>query len=353
MIKHKYSAKKAGLPPGTLIHIGNKNSSKTKISVIDYTNTTLSELNNITPEESFPFKDSASVSWINVDGIHNTDIIQAFGTHFDFHPLVLEDIVNTLHRPKFEEFNDYVFMTLKMLGIDKDGSTIIAEHISFILGKNYLISFQEEKGDVFDPIRARLRESKGNIRNRGGDYLFYRLVDAIVDQYFFITDLLSDQIERLEEQVLKSQTSKILHEIQKLKHQLIFLRKSLSPLREAITLLQKNEVKLIQKNTVHYFNDVYEHIIQVTESIEMYREMAANLMDLYQSGINNRMNQVMKVLTIIATIFIPLTFIVGVYGMNFDYMPELRWKYGYFFTWGIMIAVVLLMLKYFRRKKWF
>ncbi|MDP2089701.1 MAG: magnesium/cobalt transporter CorA [Flavobacteriaceae bacterium] len=353
MTEHKYSSKKAGLPPGTLIHIGKKSSKEVKISVMDYTDTHFFESDDVAIEETFSLKETPGISWINVDGIHNTDIIQSFGTHFDFHPLLLEDIMNTLHRPKLEEFQDYLFLTLKMLGIDKKGESIIIEQISFILGKNYLISFQEQAGDVFEPIRIRLREAKGNIRNRGADYLFYRLIDAVVDQYFFITDHLSERIDNLEELVLTTQTTAVLHQIQESKKQLILLRKSLSPLREAITLLQKNEAKLIQKNTLRYFNDVYEHIIQVNESIEMYREMTQNLTDLYQSGINNKMNQIMQVLTIIATIFIPLTFIVGIYGMNFDYMPELRWKYGYFFTWGIMVLVVLVMLIYFRRKKWF
>ena len=294
MTNHKYSNKKAGLPPGTLIHIGKKNNTAVKISVIDYTDTHFFESENTTVEETFPLKESSSISWINVDGIHNTDIIQQFGTHFDFHPLLLEDIMNTLHRPKLEEFQDYLFLTLKMLGIDKNGKTIVMEQVSFILGKNYVISFQEQTGDVFDPIRNRLREAKGNLRNRGADYLFYRLIDAVVDQYFFITDYLSEQIDQLEELVLKTQTTAVLHQIQESKKQLILLRKSLSPLREAITLLQKNETKLIQKNTLRYFNDVYEHIIQVNESIEMYREMIQNLTDLYQSGINNKMNQVIS-----------------------------------------------------------
>ena len=294
MTNHKYSNKKAGLPPGTLIHIGKKNNTAVKISVIDYTDTHFFESENTTVEETFPLKESSSISWINVDGIHNTDIIQQFGTHFDFHPLLLEDIMNTLHRPKLEEFQDYLFLTLKMLGIDKNGKTIVMEQVSFILGKNYVISFQEQTGDVFDPIRNRLREAKGNLRNRGADYLFYRLIDAVVDQYFFITDYLSEQIDQLEELVLKTQTTAVLHQIQESKKQLILLRKSLSPLREAITLLQKNDTKLIQKNTLRYFNDVYEHIIQVNESIEMYREMIQNLTDLYQSGINNKMNQVIS-----------------------------------------------------------
>jgi magnesium transporter len=240
-----------------------------------------------------------------------------------------------------------------MLGIGKDQNSIISEQVSLILGKNYVISFQEQPGDIFDSIRVRIRESKGNIRKRKADYLFYRLIDTVVDHYFFIIEHLSERIEKLEDIILVTQSTHILHQIQDLKTQLIQIRKAISPLREAVSLLQKDEVKLIHKNTLQYFRDVYQNLIQVSESIDIYREMTKNLMDLYQSGINNRMNQVMQVLTVIATIFIPLTFIVGIYGMNFDNMPELHWKYGYFIIWGIMVTVVLFMLKYFKRKKWF
>ncbi|HEX5742875.1 MAG TPA: magnesium/cobalt transporter CorA, partial [Flavobacteriaceae bacterium] len=292
-------------------------------------------------------------SWINIDGIHNTEIIEALGNHFGHHPLLMEDILNTLSRPKLEEYEDYLFLNLKMLGIGKDQNAIISEQVSLILGKNYVISFQEQPGDIFDSIRVRIRESKGNIRKRKADYLFYRLIDTVVDHYFFIIEHLSERIEKLEDIILVTQSTHILHQIQDLKTQLIQIRKAISPLREAVSLLQKDEVKLIHKNTLQYFRDVYQNLIQVSESIDIYREMTKNLMDLYQSGINNRMNQVMQVLTVIATIFIPLTFIVGIYGMNFDNMPELHWKYGYFIIWGIMVTVVLFMLKYFKRKKWF
>lgn len=353
MTENQYSSKKAGLPPGTLIHIGKKRANKVQISVIDYTENTFREFKCDKIEEVFDYKNTDSVSWINIDGIHDTEIIDMVGANFGHHPLLLEDIVNTLSRPKLEEFDDYLFLTLKMLGISKDQKSILSEQVSFILGKNYVISFQEQAGDIFEAIRIRIKESKGNIRKRKADYLFYRLLDTVVDHYFFIVEHLSERIEKLEDLVLKKQTPEILQKIQLLKTELIQLRKSISPLREAVGNLQKEEPKLIHKNTFHYFNNVHQNLLQVAESIDIYREMTKNLMDLYQSGINQKMNQVMQVLTIIATIFIPLTFIVGIYGMNFDNMPELRWKYGYFFTWGIMAIVVLLMLIYFKRKKWF
>lgn len=353
MEEHTQLSKKSGLPPGTLIHIGKKRASKVRITAIDYTESLYNESEFQDISNCFPFKETSSTSWINIDGIHNTEIIEALGNHFGHHPLLMEDILNTLSRPKLEEYDDYLFLNLKMLGIGKDQNSIISEQVSLILGKNYVISFQEQPGDIFDSIRVRIRESKGNIRKRKADYLFYRLIDTVVDHYFFIIEHLSERIEKLEDIILVTQSTHILHQIQDLKTQLIQIRKAISPLREAVSLLQKDEVKLIHKNTLQYFRDVYQNLIQVSESIDIYREMTKNLMDLYQSGINNRMNQVMQVLTVIATIFIPLTFIVGIYGMNFDNMPELHWKYGYFIIWGIMVTVVLFMLKYFKRKKWF
>lgn len=346
-------SKKSGLPPGTLVHIGKKRVEKIKITTIDYTLDTYNENEYQNISDCFPLKNSPSTSWINIEGIHNTELIESLGNHFGHHPLLMEDIVNTLSRPKLEEYDDYLFLNLKMLGISKDQKSIFSEQVSLILGKNYVISFQEQSGNIFDSIRIRIKESKGNIRKRKADYLFYRLIDAVVDHYFFIIEHLSEKIEKLESIILKKQTSDNLRQIQELKTQLIEIRKVISPLREAVGLLQKDEVKLIHKNILQYFRNVYQNLIQVSESIDIYREMTKNLMDLYQSGINNRMNQVMQVLTVIATIFIPLTFIVGIYGMNFDYMPELRWKFGYFFIWGIMILVVFFMLFYFKRKKWF
>jgi magnesium transporter len=353
MEERTHLSKKSGLPPGSLIHIGKKRASEVRITAIDYTENLYNEFEYNNINDCFSFKETPTTSWINIDGIHNTEIIETLGNHYGHHPLLMEDILNTLSRPKLEEYDDYLFLNLKMLGISKDQNSIISEQVSLILGKNYVISFQEQPGDIFDSIRIRIRESKGNIRKRKADYLFYRIIDTVVDNYFFIVEHLSERIENLEDLVLKTQTTDLLHQIQDLKTQLIQIRKSISPLREAISVLQKEEVKFIHKNTNQYFRDVYQNLIQVSESIDIYREMTKNLMDLYQSGINNRMNQVMQVLTVIATIFIPLTFIVGIYGMNFDNIPELHWKYGYFITWGVMVVVVLIMLMYFKRKKWF
>jgi magnesium Mg(2+) and cobalt Co(2+) transport protein (corA) len=349
---NKNISKKAGLPPGSLIHIGNKKTEQVKITIIDYDKTCYNESfpNNI--EECFTFKETESVSWINIDGLHDTKIIKAIGDHFDLHHLVQEDILNTSHRPKIEEFDDFIFLTLKMHGIGKDKKSIITEQVSFVLGKNWVISFQEKQGDIFDNLRIRLRDNVGTIRKHEADYLLYRLIDTIVDNYFFVTENLSEQIEVLEEKVLKVPDQQSLHDIQTLKKLLIKYRKSTIPLREAILILQKGDMSLIKNETSRYFRDVYEHIIHVNDSIDTQRDMLVNIMDLYHSGISNNMNQVMKVLTIIATIFIPLTFIAGIYGMNFDYMPELHWKYGYFGVWGLMIIVFILMVFYFRKKKW-
>ena len=344
--------KKAGLPPGSIVHIGRHISDKITVSIVDYDATNISETVCKSTEECFPFKETDTISWINVDGLHDTEIITSLGNHFELHSLLLEEVLNTLHRPKVEEFDDYLFLTLKMLAISKDGKSVISEQISFVLGKGWVISFQEQKGDIFNTLLRRLREFKEPIRRKGADYLFYRLIDTVVDNYFFVTDYISEVTENLEEQVLHSPDNKSLQEIQYLKKQLINLRKAIIPLREAVATLEKDTTVFIEEGTIRYLRDVYEHIIHVNESIDVLRDTLASIMDLYQSGVSNKMNQVMKVLTIIATIFIPLTFIAGIYGMNFDHMPELHWKYGYLGVWGIMIIVAIIMLIYVKRKRW-
>lgn len=343
---------KAGLSPGTLIHIGKKSSEKTHISIIDYDATNYSEQICESPNECIPFKTTKSVSWINIDGLHNTNIIEEIGKNFQLHPLLLEDILNTGHRPKVEEFDNYTFITLKMLGLSEKGNSIISEQVSIILGDTWVISFQEQQGDIFDALRLRIKENKGMIRQQGTDYLVYRLIDTVVDNYYFITEYISETIEELQEMVLKSSERSSLLEIQKLKREIIGLRKSVLPLREAVSELHKDETNLIKTATIRYLRDVYEHIIHVIDSLDSQRDMLASIMDLYLTGVSNKMNQVMQLLTIIATIFIPLTFIAGIYGMNFDNMPELHWKYGYFGIWAIMIVVIVLMIIFFKRKKW-
>ena len=341
-----------GMPPGTLIHVGKKRMEKVHISIIDYDEKKLVEKDNISIKECKSFADSPSVTWINIDGLHNPEVIEEIGTIFDIHPLLLEDIMNTNQRPKVEDFGKYMYFILKMVYMDKR-KRICVEQISIIMGDNYVISFQERTGDVFESIRERLRNKKGRIRSQKADYLAYSLIDSIIDHYFVILENIGEVIEGLEEEVVEKPSRKTLQNIHMLKRNMLYLRRSVWPLREVISYLQRSESDLIEDNTGFYLRDVYDHTIQVIDTLESFRDMVSGMLDIYLSSISNKMNEVMKVLTIIATIFIPLTFIAGIYGMNFAYMPELQWKWGYFVTLGVMIGVFVGMIIYFKRKKWF
>jgi len=343
---------KSGLPPGTLIHVGKQKSDYTKLSLVDYSATEFVEKELDRFSDYAPFSESDTVSWINLDGLHNTDLIQEIGDYFKLHPLLLEDVLNTNHRPKMEEFDNCIFITLKMLGLSEKNHKIVSEQISIVIGDNWLISFQEQEGDIFDPLRLRLGEDKGKIRGLKADYLLYRLLDMVVDNYFFVTEHCSEVIEDLEEKVLQASTTNELQQIQSQKRELMRLRKSINPLREAVLSLKKDANDFIGESTLRYLNDVYEHIIQVNDALETQREMVASVMDLYHSEVSNKMNQIMKVLTIIATIFIPLTFVAGIYGMNFDFMPELHWDYGYLYVWIVMVVIIIAMIAYFKKKRW-
>lgn len=349
----KKISKNIGLPPGTLVHIGAGESEKVRISLIDYDEKTITEQQVEAIGDLFSFKDNPTVTWINIDGVHQTDIIQKIDTHFGVHPLVLEDIVNTGQRPKMEDYGDYIFVVLKMMYLDKKGGDIVSEQVSLILGANYVISFQEKEGDVFDTIRERIRESKGRIRKMGADYLAYSLLDAIIDYYFFIMEKLESDIEILEEELMTSVDQSMARGIHNIKRNMIFLRKQIWPLREVISGLQRSESKLIKKTTGIYLRDVYDHTIQVIDTIESFRDTLSVMHDIYLSSISNRMNEIMKVLTMFAAIFIPLTFIAGIYGMNFEFMPELKWKYGYFVILALMAGLGFGMVFYFKKKKWF
>lgn len=349
----KKRSKKIGLPPGALVYTGKRKKGKVKITIIDYNENKFQEKEAKTVEECFPFKDKPTVTWINIDGVHQLDIIEKIGKYFKLHPLVLEDIVTTEQRPKMEDFGDHLFIVLKMLYYIEKNDEIISEQVSLILGSNFVISFQDTiEGDVFDPIRERIRNGKGRIRKMGTDYLAYSLIDAIVDNYFLILEKLGERIEFLEEELITNPSNKTLKIINNLKSEMIFLRKSVWPLREVISRLERGESSLIKKSNGIYFRDIYDHTIQIIDAIESFRDMLTGMIDIYLSSMSNRLNEVMKVLTIIATIFIPLTFIVGIYGMNFKDMPELSWHFGYPMVWLIMIAVGALMLFYFKRKKW-
>lgn len=291
------------------------------------------------------------VNWVNVDGLHNASVINELGKFFCIHPLLLED-VTTDHQPKSEEYEEYHFFTLKMLYRIENG-VIDYEQISFVLGKDFLVSFQEKEGDMFDSFRERIRLSQGRVRKLKSDYLLYRLMDIIVDNYYNILDNVGLQIEQIEEEVFKNPTESNFLRIQKIKKDLLFLRKVLYPLRDAMNRILKDESNFIETGTIRYFSDVYDHVVHLIDSLETYKDLNAGLMDIHLNAMNTRMNEVMKILTVISVIFMPLTFIVGVYGMNFDVLPELHWKYGYLGVWGFMIALTVGMISYFKHKKWF
>lgn len=348
----KKRSKKAGFPPGTIVHIGNKRTEKTKITIVDYNEEQFQEKEAKSIKECFPYKDKPTVTWINIDGVHEVKIIEELGKNYNFHPLILEDIVDTDQRPKIKDFGDYIFIILKMHYYDKENNEIEIEQVSLIFGKNYVISFQEREGDVFDSIRERIRNNIGRIRKARADYLIYALMDAIIDNYFTILEKLGEETEDLEAKVIKNPVPANLQIIYRLKSELIFLRKSVWPLREVISILEKGESVLIDKSTNIYLRDIYGHTIQVMDTVETLRDVISGTLEVYLSSVSNRMNEIMKVLTIIATIFIPLTFIVGIYGMNFQYMPELKWVWSYPVVLLGMLIIGIIMVFYFRRKKW-
>lgn len=344
--------KHLGQIPGALVYTGSKEDKILHLYAFDYSEDSFKEADLNTVEEAFNFKDSETVTWFNLNGLNFIDQIEKIGQHYNLHPLILEDIVNTSQRPKIDEYKDYFFIVLKMMYYDAD-EKLVSEQVSIVMGKNYVLTFQEAEGDVFDSLRDRIRQKKGRVREEGSDYLMYALIDAIVDHYYAIIETMGNKIEDLEDDLFTGMTQEqISQQIQNLKREILKLRRAIFPLREIINRVEKSDNPLIEEKTTHYFRDVYDHIIQVTENIDIYREMIWSLMDMYMTTISNKMNEVMKVLTIIATIFIPLTFIAGIYGMNFTNMPELQYKYGYYVVWIVMLIVLIGMLIYFKRKKW-
>lgn len=344
--------RKAGLLPGTLVHVGERRLESARITVIDYDQNSFQEKQVTAVEDCFAFKATPTVTWINIDGLHDVSIIEKIGTHYDLHPLILEDILHVGQRPKFEDLEGYIFVVLMMFRYDEESQRILSEQVSLILGPNFVLSFQESIGDVFDEIRDRIRNAKGKVRKMGPDYLMYALLDAIVDGYFGILEKIGDKIESMEEDLVGDPSQQTLRQIHNLKREMVFLRRSVWPLRELISGLQRSESPLIVETTGLYLKDVYDHTIQVIDTVESFRDMISGMLDIYLSSISNRMNAVMKVLTIIATIFIPLTFVAGVYGMNFEHMPELKWQWGYAAVWLVMVIMAGGMIVYFKRKKW-
>jgi magnesium transporter len=345
-------SKKIGLPPGSMVFIGEKKLETTSLQIINYGEEHFQEKEANTIEECLQFKDLPTTTWFNVKGLNKTDEIGKLGRYFNLHPLLLEDIVNTDQRPKLDDYGDYLFIVFKMLHYKEQESIIKSEQISLILGNNFVISFQEGAEDIFIPIRDRIRNDKGIARKMGADYLAYALMDTVVDNYFTILEKFGDNIEFLEEEVVENPETETLQMIHSLKRELIFLRKSIWPLRDVVSRMERGGSKLIRNNTAIYLRDVYDHTIQVIDSIETYRDILSGILDIYFSSISNKMNEIMKVLTIIGTIFIPLTFLTGIYGMNFTYMPELSFTYGYPIVLLLMLIIVGIMVFYFRRKKW-
>ncbi|KPJ79181.1 MAG: magnesium transporter [Deltaproteobacteria bacterium SG8_13] len=346
------SAKKPGSAPGTLIPVGERRIDKSRISLIDYDAQQLQEREVSEIREVLPMKDAPTVTWINIDGLHDMDLIRQVGDLFGIHALTLEDIVNTGHRPKMEEFETYLLVVLKMLYFNEAKNHIETEQVGLVLGERFLISFQEIPGDVFVPVRERLRKGKGRIRNSDCGYLAYALIDAVVDHYFLVLEVLGEKIEDLEQELLADPTRDGLRSLYVLKRELIYFRKQVWPMRELLASLAREESAFVHPSVTVFLNDVYDHTIQVIDTLESFRDVLSGLLDVYLSTVSNRMNEVMKVLTIIATIFIPLSFIAGVYGMNFEYMPELKWRWGYPALLLILFGIFSGMLLWFRRKKW-
>ncbi len=348
----KKRSAKAGLPPGSLVHIGEKTTEKVKVSLIDYDAARYEERAVEDIGECFAFKDKPSVTWINIDGLHQIEALERLGEGYGFHQLVLEDILNTDHRPKMEDHGEYIYLVLKMLSFDEGREEITSEQVSLLVGPNYVISFREKETKLFDPVRERIKNGKGRIRRMGADYLAYALVDCVVDQYFVLLERLGEEIEVLEDRIISSPASGTLQTLHNLKKEMLLLRRSVWPLREAISSLERGDSSLIGDSIRLYLRDVYDHVIQVIDTIETFREMLSGMLDIYLSSVSNKTNEVMKVLTIITTIFMPLTFLAGVYGMNFKYMPELERQWAYPMILLVMLASAILMVIYFKRKKW-
>ncbi len=352
MKTHLKNKTKTGLPPGSLVFTGVTREHDVKSELIKYSTDSYIEetldsidLLNIsdTPNE---------VHWINLNGVHDTEIIGKIGEKFNIHKLVLEDVLNTHQRPKVDFYNEHIFVVLKMLVYDKNKKSIDGEQVSIIVGKNYLISLQEKDGDVFEPLRKRIKTSSGKIRTLGTDYLLFAIMDIIVDNYFILLENLGEEVEKYETELIDNANKDILNRIYYLKRENLLLRNSVWPVRELVSQFEKTDSPLLKKKNLIYYRDLYDHTIQVIDNVEIYRDLLSGLIELYYTNTGNKTNEVMKVLTIISTIFIPLTFIAGIYGMNFNYMPELEWHWAYFGVWGLMIILFIGMMWFFKRKKW-
>ena len=341
-----------GQAPGELIFIGEQKVQETTIRLIDYDQEQLKEQDLLDIRAGLPYKETATVTWININGLHDTSLIKEIGTGFGLHSLVLEDIVNTGQRPKMEEYDDYLFFVLKMMRYDPTDQKLKNEQLSIVLGKTFLLTFQERPGDVFEPVRERIRKRKGRIRRVGIDYLAYALLDTIVDNYIFIIERLGEQIEEIESEILSNPSQQVLYRINTYKREISYMRKTIRPAKDFVLQLSRLDSDLIHEQTLPFLKDLLDLATQAVEIVDTYRDMLSDHHDIYNTTVSNRLNEIMKVLTIFSAIFIPLTFIAGIYGTNFEYLPELHYRYSYLVFWGILIAVALTMIKFFKRRNW-
>ena len=349
----KKSSEKSGLPPGSLVHVGTALEAVTRMSVIDYSKENIEEQQIQSADEILKYKDSDTVTWVIIEGLTNVEVVESIGAMFDIHQLVLEDILNTHQRPKFEEYDDHLYIVLKCMRSEDEEFTVSYEQISLLVLKNIVFVFKEKTDNLLYPVQQRIRTSKGRFRSLGADYLTYAILDAIVDQYFILIDSLDEAIIPLEDRLLASEaTQDSLKMIQRLKREVICIRRHIAPVRELMAGMLRSESGLIDEKMHMYLRDVSDHVLRVTESIESHRDILSGLLEIYISGVSNKMNEVMKVLTVFASIFIPLTFLAGIYGMNFEYMPELKWKWAYPALWVVFITIPAVLLVYFKKKKW-
>mgnify|MGYP000044148516 CR=1 FL=1 len=341
-----------GQSPGSLVFIGTKKMEAVEARVIDYDSERLTEQELLDIKDGSHYKNKETVTWLNINGLHDIELIREVGHIFELHPLVMEDILNTGQRPKIEEFDTYVFIVLKMIRFDTKNQTIVNQQLSIILGDKFVLTFQEQVGDVFQPVRERIRRQKSRIRVSGPDYLAHALLDTVVDNYIYIIEIIGEKIEDLEEVILAGHDNSVMEKISSFKQEINYLRKSIRPAREAILKLSRLDNDLFHENTFPFLKDLQDLISQATEAIDTYRDLLTDHLNIYNSVMANRMNDIMKVLTIFAAIFIPLTFIAGIYGTNFEYFPELHYKYSYFIFWVVLVLVAGALLIYFKRKRW-
>ncbi|MEM1282635.1 MAG: magnesium/cobalt transporter CorA [Chlamydiota bacterium] len=348
----KKKRQKFGLPPGALVHVGDKPDQKVKLTLIDYSETKILQRNNLSVESCLSFMNKPTVTWINVTGIHDAKLISEFGSRIGLHPLMLEDIMNTTQRSKLDDYKDTIFIVLRLLKFDEKYNRVNDEQVSLILGNKFVISFTETSDDVFAPVFQRLHVTNSRIRKRGPDFLCYSLVDSIVDHHFVVLEHVDEQLDTLEDELIHHLSTDTLQKIQHKKREITALRKALWPLREVISRFQRLDTPLVRETTRLYLHDVYDHSIQAMETVESFRDISGGLLDMYMSTMSQKMNEVMKVLTLVATIFVPLTFIASLYGMNFKNMPEIDSDWGYYGTLSVMFSIAFAMMLYFKRKKW-